>query len=367
MRLAAWLTSEEFARRARPALSLRPQLLAMALFAATLGPGSRAPAGPRLGHSGPRRPVGERPRLVLPRPGRGRRGLARGSGLGAPGTTAPVRGGGQRSRDAGQPVRTGGLDLRCRARRRPDDPTADHRVAGHGTTVVRRRDVLRVTRRRRRNAGARAAAYGRRRRRDPDVRPAQLADAPLAHRSGRHRGVRERGVAWWSIAARSRSPGCSWWRRTSEGLARRSIPAPRSSPYLARARRGGTLHRPACRDRDRRRTCWSPSWRCCRSGVAVTRSTARPASDRCPARDQRHAARGRPAGRPDLERPALGIVAGVRATDARVAVDSRIELHSRQTPGRTTSPCPGGAADWSAILDRRGVTVVVASANEQRR
>ncbi len=50
---------------------------------------------------------------------------------------------------------------------------------------------------------------------------------------------------------------------------------------------------------------------------------------------------------------------------APVAVDSRIELIPADAWADHLA-LSGGAADWSAILDRRGVTMVVASATEQR-
>ena len=50
---------------------------------------------------------------------------------------------------------------------------------------------------------------------------------------------------------------------------------------------------------------------------------------------------------------------------APVAVDSRIELIPTDAWADHLA-LSGGAADWAAILDRRGVTIVVASATEQR-
>jgi hypothetical protein len=49
---------------------------------------------------------------------------------------------------------------------------------------------------------------------------------------------------------------------------------------------------------------------------------------------------------------------------ATVAVDSRIELIPTAVWADHLA-LSGGASDWSSILDRRGVTMVVASATEQ--
>ena len=92
IRRAAWLTLAAFLISA-VALALRPQLFGMVLLAATLVHRRRPPplAAAPVARAAHRRRLGEPPRQLLPRSGRRRSGLARGSPRPAAGRVADAR------------------------------------------------------------------------------------------------------------------------------------------------------------------------------------------------------------------------------------------------------------------------------------
>ena len=195
IRVAAWLTLAGFGV-GLVALGLRPQLLGMVLFAATLAILAGRDRHPRL--------IWAIPILTLLWANShgsfflGPAAVAI-AGLERSGRAAPLGAhdlpGGRRlyGGHARRPVWPGCVGLCGRDRCRSDHPAAHQRMAADVPAVVRRRDVLRIDRRR--SCAGRSCHQARFGRSGSfrAVPPARLADIDLAGRSGRDRRVRRAG------------------------------------------------------------------------------------------------------------------------------------------------------------------------------
>ena len=364
-RVAAWLTLAGFAV-GLVALGLRPQLLGMALFAATLAILAGRERRPALVWAIPLivARLGQRSRFVLPRPRGRRRRLARGRSR----TDGPALGGCSSWPAASavatilNPYGAGVWTLWAGSRREPDDPTPDQRVAGHLAAVVCRGDVLRLDRR---------ADRGRRGRRPRPVhapaRPRRSFAGPGRRCSGSSPsaaigGFAERGVAWWSIGAPV----------ALAGLLR--IARELSAPSVGdRELRGQTAARWAGRSRigawSRPRSSRSSSWRsspCSRSGAAGRALRSAWTTVGRPPWAHRCGPRRGTAGRPDLDRSALGILARVRRPGGAGRRRLADRAHPDRCLGRTTWRCRAGLRTGPRSSSDAGSTIVVASATEQR-
>ena len=357
-RVAAWLTLAGFAA-GLVALGLRPQLLGMVLFAATLAILAGRERRPGL--------VWAIPLIVVVWANvhgsfflglRRRRRMARGDRQRASTcSSAAHRGRHVHVRLAPEPIRRRGMGLRPGCRREPDDPSADQRVAAHVAGVVCRSDVLRLDRwpdRSRRfrhpvDAVSRAPRDSLRR-----AWPTLLWLIGLAA-IGR---FAEPGVAWWSIAAPVALAGLL---RIAPQVATPSVET-QTAPLSARSSEPG---------RSLGATAIAavlvlaivallPAWR----GGSPLYGPTGLLSDAPLELTDAVLAQARPGDR-IWNAQRWGSWLELAVPSALVAVDSRIELIPSD-PRDDHIALSSGARDWTDILNRREVTMVVASAVEQR-